>query len=106
MRVEGAYIFSSMWFKPISLHCECGAPLPGRIRQLGFTPEHEWVVRWWCPGCKRNHQTIMPLWECWRDSSSGEEDSEVPEPITATMRDRDAKFLHALGVRFPDGEES
>ncbi len=97
-----------MRFRPISLLCECGGRLPARIARVGLTPEHQLVIRWGCPACKRKHHTIRALTECWRDCTARAPEGEEVETVEVRakgMRDPDAEFLHSLGVRFPNEEE-
>ena len=90
-----------MKFKPVSLYCDCGGRLPGRIRQVGFTEQHQLVIRWWCPECKRTHDKVLTV----SGGGSPEPEKEIVETRCTGTLEPDARFLHSLGVRFPDDDE-
>ena len=82
-----------MTFRQLSLCCVCGRAA-SRIKQVGLTADHQLVIRWWCPPCKRNVYLVKSLSDCWRDCPKPEDSPEASEP--------DRRFLHELGVRFPE----
>ena len=92
-----------MRFQPFSLRCECGV-VPRRIKQVGLTSAHQFVVHWRCAGCRRELYVVKDLSECWREcppAAGGDESVEAAESAEL-MREPDAAFLHSLGVKFPD----
>jgi len=88
-----------MRFKPISLRCECGGCLPARITKVGFTAQQELVIRWWCPICKRRHDTVRSLRDCLHGLPATEDELEVCQ--ANDMCASDVRFLHSLGVALP-----
>jgi hypothetical protein len=90
-----------MRFQPLALNCECGLR-PLRVRQVGLTPQHQLVVLWWCPNCRRNISVVKDLADCWRDCPKPEDFQETAPVDAAGSPAEDTDFLHRLGVRFPD----
>src|SRR5262245_43015363 len=99
-----------MQFRKLSLSCACGLA-PARIKQLGLSTEHQLVIHWRCSVCKRDMYIVKELAECWRDCPKPEKALAVVQPNLVqankeVFRRKDAEFLHSLGVKFPDEEES
>lgn len=96
----------NMRFRQLPVWCrECGGPVPARIKQVGLTPRHELVVHFLCLRCRKHAHFVKPLADCWRDCPSPDDELTAPEPGAGILREPDAKFLHSLGVAFPeDGE--
>jgi hypothetical protein len=94
-----------MRFRQLSLRCECGR-VPARIGQVGLTPQHQLVIHWKCTGCKRFIYIVKDLADCWRDCPKPEGQLDVFEVSAAPMSGPDAEFLHSVGVRLPDEEQS
>lgn len=88
-----------MWFNPILLCCECGAPLPGCIKQIGLTPQHQFVICWSCPSCKKKHQTVKPLVDCLLECSRLKDELEGVQPSHDVKREGDVCLMHSLEVR-------
>jgi hypothetical protein len=95
-----------MRFRQLTFRCaECGGDAPIRIRRVGLTPHHELVVHIWCGGCKRDIYIVKALSDCWRDCPNSEDNLTVGGQSTDDMmRERDARFLHSLGVAIPEEE--
>lgn len=93
-----------MKFRPFSLYCECGL-MPSRIRQVGLSADHQLVIHWWCLGCRKAVYVVKDLVQCWEESPTAEE-LEGADPVhEGERRQKDAQFLHSLGICFPaDGE--
>ena len=96
-----------MRFRQIQLCCcECGGRVPTRIRRVGLTPQHQLLIQFRCAGCKRDIYVVKDLADCWRECPGPKDELEVAEMGTTRRREPDAQFLHSLGVKFPDGDES
>jgi hypothetical protein len=93
-----------MGFLKLALYCTCGRAA-SRIKHVGFTADHQLVVGWWCSPCKRNVYVLRALSDCWRDCPKpmNKRQAAAPNPIAS---DPDARFLHRLGVKFPQEAES
>jgi hypothetical protein len=91
-----------MEYRRLPLSCRCGC-VPKHISGVGLSSAHELVIEWRCPRCRRNVSIVKALSDCWRDCSI-KEPSETPQadayPTTETPDDW--RFLHSLGVRYPD----
>jgi hypothetical protein len=92
-----------MRFRALSLRCQCGLA-PSRIKQVGLTADHQFVLHWWCAGCKRKIYIVKDLADCWRECPTAGDPQETFDVSPDSMREPDAKFLHSLGVKFPDSE--
>ena len=100
-----------MRYRILSLQCHCGQP-SSRIREIGFTADRQLVVHWRCSECKSYVYGLKPLDDCFlicpteeelAEADLGSDESTVPaEPATQ----KDADFLHGLGVKFPEDGES
>jgi hypothetical protein len=92
-------------FKSLIVRCTCGRSCSG-VRQVGFTPYFELAVRWFCPECRRHVCAVMSLSECWRQCPANGDGQELNEELleAAAANASDAKFLHSLGVRFPEAD--
>ena len=91
-----------MRYETLQLHCECGQHTT-RIREVGFTADHQLVLHWRCVACKKYVYVVKSLSDCWRDCPQ----EEVPqgEPAKDAMREHDIRFLRSLGVSLPDAVE-
>jgi hypothetical protein len=93
-----------MKFRQLSLSCECGRA-PSRLKRVGFTPQHQLVVHWQCPACKKEVYFVKDLSACWRECPRPEDAPESAEAANELVREPDAQFLHSLGIKFPDERE-
>ena len=93
-----------MWLNPIVLRGECGAPLLGCIKQVGLTPQHEVVMRWSCPACKRKHDTAIALADCWRACPELGAELQGGQPSSDAIPERGAGFLHSSGMKLPEDD--
>ena len=93
-----------MRYETLQLHCECGQPTT-RIREVGFTADHQLVLHWRCVACKKYVYVVKALSDCWRDCPQ-EDERKTPEVATEVMPDFDLRFLRSLGVSMPDAVES
>ena len=88
-----------MRYETLQLRCECGQHTT-RIREVGFTADHQLVLHWRCLGCKKYVYVVKSLSDCWRDCP--EEDGLKNAPSTdAAVRENDIQFLRSLGVSLP-----
>jgi len=93
-----------MRYETLQLSCECGQHTT-RIREVGFTADHQLVLHWRCLACKKYVYVVKSLSDCWRDCPQ-EESRQVEESADDTMiREHDARFLRSLGVTLPDAVE-
>lgn len=93
-----------MKYETLRLLCECGQQTT-RIREVGFTADHQIVLHWRCVACKKYVYVVKSLSDCWRDCPREEE----PAPAASNeivMRENDVRFLRSLGVKLPDTVES
>jgi hypothetical protein len=85
----------------LSFLCKCGRR-PFRITEVGLTSDHQLLVLWWCVGCRKMVGVTKPLSECWRDCPK-----HAPSGRMMVEGDiytgEDARFLAAIGVKFPEG---
>ena len=91
-----------MEYRKLALGCECGG-VPKSISAVGFSAAHELVVHWRCPRCHKNLCVVKPLSDCWQECSRTIPASAPQpdrDPVEETRDDR--RFLHSIGVRFPD----
>jgi hypothetical protein len=91
-----------MEYRKLLLGCECGG-VPKIISAVGFSAAHELVVHWRCPRCHKNLCIVKPLSDCWQECFA---EAPVATPrsnavLTLETPD-DRRFLHSIGVRFPD----
>jgi hypothetical protein len=93
-----------MHYKALSLGCDCGGRLAPRIREIGLSPEHQLVIQWWCPSCRRTHYTVKALSDCWRDCPGPEEHVKTAGGGVLGTLEPDALFLHSLGVALPEDD--
>ena len=92
-----------MRYETLQLHCECGQHTT-RIREVGFTADHQLVLHWRCVACKKYVYVVKALSDCWRDCPR-EEDREAREAAPPAFPDDDVRFLRSLGVTLPDAVE-
>lgn len=90
-----------MRYRTLSLHCQCGRPST-RIREIGFTADRQLVVHWRCPDCKSYVYGLKPLDDCFLICPTEEELGETSEQPEELAQQKDADFLHKLGVKFPE----
>src|ERR1035437_6172615 len=57
---EGRKTEHQMEYRTLPLSCECGG-VPKNISAVGLSSEHELVIHWRCPRCRRNVCTVKPL---------------------------------------------
>ena len=90
-----------MRYQTLLLRCECGRPA-NRVQDVGFTADHQLVLHWRCGACHKHVYILKSLSDCWQDCPS-EQDLQYDEPAERKpVREPDEKFLHRLGVKFPD----
>ena len=75
---------------------------------MGLAADHQLVIHWRCAQCRQYVYVVKALSDCWQDCPKPEEVREITASSTELVlyRDPDAKFLHSLGVRFPEEAES
>jgi hypothetical protein len=86
-------------FRKLPLSCECGG-IPKHISGVGLSTDHAFVIHWRCPRCHRDVCVIKPLTDCWRDCPTESEANTNSAKVMETSNDR--RFLHSVGVRYPD----
>ena len=91
-----------MRFVQLPLYCTCGRAA-SRIRDVGLTTDHQLVVGWWCSGCKKHVLVVKALADCWRDCPKPKQGRKI-SPVSKEL-EPDERFLHHLGVRFPEETE-
>jgi hypothetical protein len=92
-----------MTFLQLPLYCTCGRAA-SRIKVVGLTADHQFVVGWWCSRCKNNVLVVKSLSDCWRDCPKRKHGRKI-SPVRKEL-EPDERFLHRLGVRFPEERES
>ena len=90
-----------MVYLTLSLECECGRTAAS-VQEVGFTSDHQLILRWHCGNCNKRAYVLKPLDECWKECPSGVKPSEPAPADPAAIEESDAKFLQALGVKLPD----
>ena len=93
----------NMTYERLSLCCECGQPC-GRIKDVGFTSDHQLVVHWRCSWCKRPVYRLKPLADCWRKCPTAERGDEV-EVAEFQFGPDDVRFLHSIGATLLTGAD-
>lgn len=95
-----------MRYETLQLHCECGQHTT-RIREVGFTADHQLVLHWRCVACKKYVYVVKSLSDCWRDCPQEEQQEEAKsvELPKEVLREHDIRFLRSLGVSLPDAVE-
>ena len=89
-----------MVYRTLPLFCECGG-VPKQISAVGLSSGHELVIHWRCPRCRKRICTVKPLSACWRECfDSNPANPPNAKPTFDSAEDR--RFLHAMGVRYPD----
>src|ERR1035441_4945881 len=89
-----------MEYRTLPLSCECGG-VPKQISAVGLSSEHELVIHWRCPRCRRSICSVKPLSDCWRDClTAASPNLPKAKPTVDTAYDR--KFLHRIGIRYSD----
>ena len=92
-----------MRYETLQLSCECGQHTT-RIREVGFTADHQLVLHWRCLACKKYVYVVKSLSDCWRDCPQ-EEGSKSAVSNDAVLHEHDLRFLRSLGVTLPDAVE-
>ncbi len=92
-----------MRYESLQLICECGQHT-NRIREVGFTADHQLVLHWRCLACKKYVYVVKSLSDCWRDCPRENETKPAPS-AEDLLRENDLRFLRSLGVRLPDTVE-
>lgn len=95
-----------MTYLTLSLECECGRSATS-VQEVGFTNDHQLILRWRCTKCKKQAYVLKPLEECWKECPTESDLAEAAEPETAEpvekkIQQTDEEFLQAIGVRLPD----
>lgn len=86
-----------MKYQTLLLRCECGRPTT-RLRDVGFTSDHQLVLHWYCGECKRHAYVLKPLTDCWRGCPKGlQGETELSEEL---ISETDERFLHNMGIKF------
>ncbi len=84
-------------YRPLPLRCQCGCER-ARIVDVGITPEHELVIRYWCSRCQKDAYIVRGLSDCWRDCEpDAAPAAEDAQPKSVTRPD-DADFLRRMGI--------
>jgi hypothetical protein len=86
-----------MKYQTLLVRCKCGRPTT-RLRNVGFTADHQLVLHWRCKKCKRYAYVLMPLAECWRDCPRHEDLEGRTEVSEEVISEIDERFLHELGI--------
>src|SRR5579864_3490756 len=89
-----------MTVRLLALKCECGQRAT-RIREIGFTADHQLVALWRCSGCKRPVSFVKPLSECWRECPAAVSREEKREFNADIIQKFDEEFLKSLRVKLP-----
>ena len=93
-----------MRYETLQLHCECGQHTT-RIREVGFTADHQLVLHWRCVACKKYVYVVKSLSDCWRDCPQEEELKGGGDLSQDLVKENDIQFLRSLGVTLPDTVE-
>ena len=94
-----------MTYLTLSLECECGRSAAS-VQEIGFTNDHQLILRWRCTRCKKHAYVLKPLEECWKEcpAESAAHDG-LETKIERTEHETqlsDAEFLQAIGVKLLD----
>jgi len=89
-----------MRYETLQLNCECGQHTT-RIREVGFTADHQLVLHWRCVACKKYVYVVKSLSDCWRDCPQ-EDDVKRTDLADDVLKENDLRFLRSLGVSLPD----
>ena len=94
-----------MTYLTLSLECECGRPA-SNVQEIGFTNDHQLIMRWRCSKCKKHAYVLKPLEECWKECPAEAEGNQGLETKVERTREEieqsDAQFLQAIGVKLPE----
>lgn len=90
-----------MTYLTLALECECGRTATS-VQEIGFTNNHQLILRWRCTKCKKHAYVLKPLEECWKECPGELDVDDILLPSPESVQDSDAKFLQAVGVKFPD----
>jgi hypothetical protein len=90
-----------MKYRTVSLSCECGK-VPKSISAVGFSTDHELVIHWHCPRCKKPVYVTKPLADCWRDCPKQGELVDLTDSQAINIATQDRKFLRKLRIKDPD----
>ncbi|MBZ5579624.1 MAG: hypothetical protein LAP40_23960 [Acidobacteriia bacterium] len=91
-----------MRYETLQLNCECGQHTT-RIREVGFTADHQLVLHWRCVACKKYVYVVKSLSDCWRDCP--QEEAKTVDMPQEVVKEQDLRFLRSLGVTMPDTVE-
>ena len=86
--------------RKLRLSCPCGRPAK-QVAGVGFSTDHQLIVWWVCVRCKNRVYIAKPLSDCWRECS-GTDEERPEELLSAASELDDLRFLHSLGVRYPE----
>ncbi|HLK51062.1 MAG TPA: hypothetical protein VKT49_23130 [Bryobacteraceae bacterium] len=92
-----------MMYLTLSLECECGRSAAS-VQEVGFTNDHQLILRWRCTRCKKHAFVLKPLEECWKECpvESGDAVDDSVQHSHEEIRQTDAEFLQAIGVTIPE----
>ena len=92
-----------MTYLTLSLECECGRSATS-VQEVGFTNDHQLILRWRCTRCKKHAYVLKPLEECWKEcpEESGEAVEANVQGGHEEIPQSDAEFLQAIGVKIPE----
>lgn len=93
-----------MMFQSLLLRCECGRRTT-RIREVGLTTDHQLVLHWKCPACKRYVYVVKSLSDCWRECPDSGHAGESAECKGEIFRGTDEMFLQSVGIKISDDAE-
>lgn len=90
-----------MTYLTLALECECGRSASS-VQEVGFTNDHQLILRWRCPNCKKHAYVLKPLEECWKECPSELNLEDMLRATPESIEESDAKFLQAVGVKLSD----
>ncbi len=94
-----------MTYLTLSLECECGKTASS-VQEVGFTVEHQLILRWRCTKCKKHAYVLKTLEDCWKECPVvGDVDEGREGKAECTHEEvqmSDAEFLQAIGVKLQD----
>jgi hypothetical protein len=88
-----------MNYQYLALRCHCGE-VPENLAEVGFTGDHQLVIHWWCPECKKVVYIAKSLVECWQECPASDEPLDVAlQQWQNSQQIKDDEFLHSIGVK-------
>ena len=92
-----------MTYLTLSLECECGRSATS-VQEIGFTNDHQLILRWRCTRCKKHAYVLKPLEDCWKEcpAESGDAVDANVQHSHEEIQQTDAEFLQAIGVKIPE----